>query len=221
MPNLDWYRARDGVQLAYRKYSATTTRKGSVILIHRSSASSNSMHPMASAFAHAGYDAYALDIRGHGSSGVKGVISYVGQLEDDLEDFTNAVTLSTPRTLVGFSSGGGFLLRVAGSARQSLFDSYLLLSPYVHYAAPTARPDSGGWVNIGVPRTIAISMLNRVGIHLFNHLSVTEFALDENARAFLTPWYSWALAANFSPHSDYRGNRRRSLRRRPVRGNVS
>jgi pimeloyl-ACP methyl ester carboxylesterase len=40
------------------------------------------MHELAKAFAAAGYAAYALDIRGHGDSGDKGKIAYVGQLED-------------------------------------------------------------------------------------------------------------------------------------------
>ncbi|MFM5616223.1 alpha/beta hydrolase [Aeromonas veronii] len=65
------------------------------------------MHKMASAFSQAGYDAYALDIRGHGASGDKGTIAYIGQLEDDLEDFIKSVAPAKPATLVGFSSGGG------------------------------------------------------------------------------------------------------------------
>nr|WP_279464913.1 alpha/beta fold hydrolase [Aeromonas veronii] len=96
MPPLSRYPARDGTQLAYRHYGAEGNTKnnkvkGSVVLVHGSSASSQSMHKMASAFSQAGYDAYALDIRGHGASGHKGTISYIGQLEDDLEDFIKSV----------------------------------------------------------------------------------------------------------------------------------
>lgn len=110
MPPLSRYPARDGTQLAYRHYGAEGNTKnnkvkGSVVLVHGSSASSQSMHKMASAFSQAGYDAYALDIRGHGASGNKGTISYIGQLEDDLEDFIKSVAPGKPATLVGFSSG--------------------------------------------------------------------------------------------------------------------
>ncbi len=145
MPPLSRYPARDGTQLAYRHYGAkehaeNNKVKGSVVLVHGSSASSQSMHKMASAFSQAGYDAYALDIRGHGASGNKGTIAYIGQLEDDLEDFIKSVAPGKPATLVGFSSGGGFVLRVAGSTRQTLFESYLLLSPISAPPPPTTGP---------------------------------------------------------------------------------
>jgi non-heme chloroperoxidase len=48
----------------------------------------------------AGFTTYALDIRGHGGSGDKGQIGYIGQLEDDLTDFMRAVSPSAPVTLL-------------------------------------------------------------------------------------------------------------------------
>ena len=207
MPPLLRFTAADGAALAYRYYSPSgAAARGSVVLVHGSSASSNSMHVLAKAFAKAGYAAYALDIRGHGASGPKGNINYIGQLEDDLESFVHAVALPKPATLAGFSSGGGFVLRFAGSARQDLFQSYLLLSPFLGPDAPSARPGSGGWVNVGIPRVIAISILNLAGIHAFNDMPVVSFALTEEAKAFLTPEYSFALAANFQPRRDYEAN---------------
>ena len=204
MPALSRFTARDGVPLAYRAYAASNTpARGSVVLVHGSWASSNSMHPMAQAFAQAGYAVFALDIRGHGESGTKGRIGYVGQLEDDLEDFVKAVSPPKPATLAGFSAGGGFAMRVAGSPRQRLFQSYLFLSPFIGQDGPTYRPDSGGWVSVGLPRIVAISLLNGVGVHAFNDLPVTRFALNEQARAFLAPEYTHALASNFRPKSDY------------------
>jgi alpha-beta hydrolase superfamily lysophospholipase len=204
LPPLARFTAGDGASLAYRKYSPSSgAPRGSVVLVHGSSASSNSMHPMAKAFAHAGYVAYALDIRGHGASGQKGQIAYVGQLEDDIAAFMNATSPPQPATLLGFSSGGGFVLRVAGSSRQDLFQSYLLLSPFLSQDAPTFRPDSGGWVSVGVPRYVGIALLNVAGIHAFNGLPVTSFALDDKAKSLLTPQYSYALATNFRPNRDY------------------
>jgi len=204
LPPLRHYQAADGASLAYRLYSpADGPGRGSVILVHGSSGSSSSMHPMAKAFARAGYAAYALDVRGHGGSGDKGRIAYVGQLEDDMAAFVKAVSPAQPSSLVGFSSGGGFTLRVAGGPGQDLFQSYLLLSPYLSTDAPTSRPASGGWVSVGIPRIVGISLMNRAGVHVFDGLPVINFALNEKARAILTPAYSYALAVNFGPHRDY------------------
>jgi alpha-beta hydrolase superfamily lysophospholipase len=199
------FTARDGASLAYRTYPAAGEQpRGSVVLVHGSSAGSSSMHVMARAFSAAGYAAHALDVRGHGESGARGQIDYVGQLEDDLEDFARSAALAPPATLIGFSSGGGFALRVAGGARRTLFSSYLLLSPFISQDAPTYRPDSGGWVRVGIPRIVALMLLNQAGVRIFNGLPVTRFALSESARATLTPSYSFALAENFRPPADYR-----------------
>jgi alpha-beta hydrolase superfamily lysophospholipase len=216
LPKVSYFRARDGANLAFRAYpGGGGAVKGSVVLVHGSSASSSSMHVMAKGFAAAGYAAYALDIRGHGNSGAKGRIGYVGQLEDDIEDFVQSTKPASPSTLVGFSSGGGFVIRFAGSTRQKLFTNYLLLSPFISQDAATTRPGSGGWVSVGVPRIIAISVLNGFGIRAFNDLPVTRFALTEEAKDFLTPQYSFALAENFRPERDYQAAIRAA--RQPVR----
>ncbi len=207
LPERNHFTARDGAKVAFRAYPAVGDAiNGSVVLVHGSSASSSSMHVMAKAFAAAGYAAYSLDMRGHGQSGVKGHIAYIGQLEDDMEDFVHAIKLTQPSTLVGFSSGGGFVLRFAGSPRQELFSNYLLLSPWISQDAATSRPDSGGWATVGVPRIIAISFLDGFGVHAFDDLPVIKFALDEEAKGFLTPQYSFALAQNFRPERDYQAN---------------
>ena len=209
VPIASGFVARDGSRLAFRFYPAAgADAQGSVVLVHGSSASSRSMHVLAQAMAAAGHASYALDIRGHGDSGPKGHIAYVGQLEDDLEDFMRSVKPVQPATLAGFSSGGGFALRFAGSTRQRLFANYLLLSPFIGQNAPTYRTNSGGWVTVGLTRYVVIGLLNAVGVHAFDHMAVTRFALDEQARAMLTPSYSFALAQNFRPERDYRANMR-------------
>ncbi len=205
LPAVQRYSARDGAALAYRAYrpAAGGAPAGRVLLVHGSSASSRSLHPLAQALAAEGFSVAALDMRGHGDSGPRGDAAYIGQLEDDLEDFMRAVPHSGPQTLAGFSAGGGFALRVAGSTRQQMFDRYVLLSPYLRYDAPTAKPDNGAWVSVGMPRVVALTVLNLLGISQWNHLRVTEFALNEQARTFLTPGYSYTLAINFAPHRDY------------------
>lgn len=207
MPASRQFLARDQTRLSFRAYPAAQGDVlGSVVLVHGSSANSSSMHRLAQAFSLAGYEAYALDIRGHGDSGPKGKLAYVGQLEDDLQDFMLSVKPTGPATLVGFSSGGGLALRFAGSPRQQLFSGYLLLSPFLSQDAPTYRKNSGGWVSVGVPRLVAIAVLNKLGVRAFNDLPVTRFALNEEAKRMLTPEYSYALAQNFRPQPDYQAN---------------
>lgn len=204
------YTARDGAQLAWLHYPGTqpganpSAAQRRVVLVHGSSARGQSMHPMAQALAAAGFDVAALDMRGHGESGPRGSIAYIGQLEDDLEDFMKTQAWPGPTTLLGFSSGGGFVLRVAGSERAKLFERFLLLSPFLHQSSPTKRPGNGDWVSIGLPRVIALSILNTLGITHWNHLPTLRFGLVESARKLLTDHYDHNLATNFRPHNDYK-----------------
>ena len=207
IPAASRFTARDGKSLGYRVYRPEGRAPlGSVVLVHGSSARSESMHPMARGLARAGYTAYALDMRGHSAPDPKGQIGYIGQLEDDVADFVASVQPAPPRTLAGFSSGGGFALRFASDTRKALFDHYLLLSPFLHQDAPTSRPSSGGWVSVGMPRMVALVLLDRLGITRFHSLPVIAFALDEKERSFLTPQYSFSLAQNFRPRNDWRAD---------------
>lgn len=207
LPPIQRFSARDGAQLAYRAYGQTNAGgKGSVIIVHGSSSRGASMHPLARGFAQAGYTAYALDMRGHGASGEKGQVAYIGQLEDDVEDFLKASRPSATKSLIGFSAGGGFALRFAADARRNLFDNYLLLSPFLSQDASTYRPASGGWASVGMPRMLGLIVLNRVGISSFNHLPVSAYALRPEEQKVLTPRYSFALAMNFRPHYNYRAD---------------
>lgn len=207
LPSAQRYKARDGTALAYRHYMANplakeTFKNRRIVLIHGSSASSTSMHTMALALSKAGYVVDALDMRGHGDSGVSGHIANIGQLEDDVTDFMRAVPYTGPNTLLGFSAGAGFTLRYSASEQAALFDRYLLLAPFL-IQAPTNRPNSGGWASVGIPRIVALTILNKFGIARWNDLPVTQFALNDEAKKFLTPSYSYALATNFGAKLDY------------------
>lgn len=204
LPELSTYPARDGQSLAFRRYDVAKP-KGSAVLLHGSSADSRSMHLMAQALVDADFTVHSLDVRGHGGSGPRGHVAYVGQLEDDLQDFMEQVQPAAPVTLVGFSSGGRFALRVAGGEHAALFDHYLLLAPFVSHEAPTYRSGSGGWVDVGLPRYVALAILNQMAIERFNHLPVVSYALNEQARQSLTPEYSFNLAENYRPQADYAG----------------
>lgn len=202
------YTARDGTWMAWLHYPAAGRPANArrVVLVHGSSSRARSLHVLAQALAAAGLEVAALDMRGHGDSGRRGQVAYIGQLEDDVEDFLRAVPHAGPSTLAGFSSGGGFTLRFAGGSRQALFDRYVLLAPFLHHKAPTNRPGNGGWVAVGLPRILGLTLLNAVGVTAWNHLPVLGFGLDEAVKEGLTPSYSYALATNFRPHDDWQAD---------------
>ena len=202
IPDVQYYMARDGSKLAYREYLKQPSNK-IVVLVHGSSGSSGGMHPLAEYLQKQGITVYSLDIRGHGHSGRKGDIDYIGQLEDDMEDFVNQVLKQRNTTLVGFSSGGGFVLRFAASERQKLFHRYILLSPYIAYNSPTVKPKNGGWADVSYSRIIGILLLGPAGEKLFGQLPVITFALDQRRAQNRTPQYSFRLLRNFSPHYHY------------------
>jgi alpha-beta hydrolase superfamily lysophospholipase len=209
LPAIERFQARDGTALGFRHYPATGTATGRVaIVIHGSSGSSgNSIHALSAALAAHGVESYAVDIRGHGASGTRGDIGYVGQLEDDLADFVAVVRKTSPTaplTLIGHSAGGGFALRVAGSPIQGLFVRTVLLAPYLGYYAPTNRPNSGGWASPDMPRIIALTMLRRLGIVCCDALPVLAFAVPPNSAQNLVPAYTERLRGNFATHLDFR-----------------
>lgn len=207
MPPLKNYQGADGAKLFYREYAPQGDKnKGSAVLVHGSSGSSESLHPMATALAAAGVHVYALDVRGHGDSAPKGHIAFIGQLESDLQSFVQVVQPTSPSTLIGFSSGGGFALRVAASEMQSAFDSYLLLAPFLGHTSPNYGPNSVGWVSVGIPRIVALNVLNAVALRYWNDLPVVRFALTEEAKNFLTPEYDFNLNMNFAAHADFQAD---------------
>jgi len=208
IPPLLYFQARDGSRLAYRHYvpREPTTGRGTV-LVHGSSGSSVAMHPLAKTLAARGVESFVPDIRGHGASGTRGDIGYIGQLEDDLADlvgFIRTTMPSTPLTLVGHSSGGAFALRVAGSSIQNLFTRTVLLSPYLGRKAAASRENAGGWASPNVPRIMALSLLHAAGIACCEQLPVIAFAVPPNTTRILTSEYSFRLLSNFGAHRDYR-----------------
>jgi alpha-beta hydrolase superfamily lysophospholipase len=204
LPQLETFRARDGAALAYRAYPAAGDR--AAILIHGSASAGTGMHTLAKALQAAGISAYAPDIRGHGASGPHGDIAYAGQIDDDLVELLKLVRAKHPAAsvaLAGFSSGGGYVVRVAGGPDGALFDSYLLISPYLGHRAPTQRPHSRGWAAPYIPRMIALSILDRLGLHRFEWLPVIAFAIEPGSKDTLTSTYSYRIAQNFHPNADY------------------
>jgi alpha-beta hydrolase superfamily lysophospholipase len=204
MPALQRFTARDGTELAYRFYPARANSGRIAVLVHGSSGSSVAVHAMADALAARGVATWVPDIRGHGGSGTRGDIGYVGQLEDDLADLVAVVRKASPTeplTLLGLSAGGGFALRVAGSPMQKLFARTVLLAPYLGHDAPTNRPNAGGWANADMPRIVALGVMRRAGINCCEGLPVLAFAVPANSERFLAPTYSFRLMRNFATGS--------------------
>lgn len=198
--------ARDGAPLTYRLYPGSVDRV--VVLVHGSSGASISMHKSAQALQAAGATVYAISLRGHGGSGtVNGDTSYRSQLDDDLMDFIAATGLTDPkikRTLIGFSSGGGFVLRTASGPNRHAFDAYLAISPYIAQDSPTNRPASGGWASVAVPRVVALSILDGLGLPLFQNLEVVRFATAARPSENRTPAYSFRLAVGLQLSREWR-----------------
>jgi len=210
MPGLERFSARDGTVLAYRHYPARLPASGQVaVVIHGSSGSSVAVHVLGKALAARGVETFAPDIRGHGGSGTRGDIGYLGQLEDDMADFVAEIRKAqpdAPLTLLGHSSGGGLALRLAGSPIQNLFARTVLLSPYLGYDAPSSRQDAGGWASPDIPRFIGLSLLRRFGITCCESLPTIAFAVAPNSSAILASTYSYRLMRNFGTTPDFRAD---------------
>ncbi|UPK34791.1 alpha/beta fold hydrolase [Bradyrhizobium sp. 186] len=204
LPALERFQARDGTWLGFRHYAPKGSDAGrGAIFIHGSSASSATVnHALTAAMAARGVETWALDMRGHGASGTRGDIGYVGQLEDDLVDFVAHVRRSAPDlplTLIGHSAGAGFSLRVAATPiMQDLFVRTVLIAPYLGYEAPTNRPHAGGWANADLPRLFALAALRKLGIDCCSQLPVLAFAVPPNSQRILVPTYSDRLMRNFA-----------------------
>lgn len=203
-----WH-ARDGTPMAYREYASTVVDQRETrlaVLVHGSVGSSLEMHEVATAMSAAGWTCIAPDLRGHGASGVRGDLSYVGQLEDDFADFIQLLDRQFPdarRVLIGHSAGGGFALRLARLPSATRFDGLVLMAPFLGVDAPTIKPQ-GGWASVGVGRLIVLQAMGKLGIHAFDHLPVISFAVSPEVASRLTPRYSYRLMQNFGPNADWR-----------------
>jgi alpha-beta hydrolase superfamily lysophospholipase len=211
LPEVSRFQARDGTELAYRHYPAHAPATGRIaIVVHGSSGSSRgAIHALSLALATRGVQTYAVDIRGHGGSGNRGDITYIGQLEDDMADLVGEIRKTDPTaplTLIGHSSGGGFALRVAGSPIQNLFTRTVLLAPYLGYDAPSSRPDAGGWASPDIPRFLALSVLRRIGMPWAESLPTIAFAVPPNSSRILTATYSYRLMRDFAASRDFRAD---------------
>lgn len=195
IPRTRKLQARDGAPLVYRLYPGSNGRV--VVLVHGSSGTNVSMHKLARALQSFGATVYSISLRGHGGSGTRnGDSSYRRQLDDDLMDFVQTVGLNAPgvhRTLMGFSSGGGFALRTASGPNAASFDAYVAISPYIAHDSPTSRQEAGGWAGVAMGRLLALAALDGMGLPWLQGLPVVRFATDAEPSDSRTPAYSYRL----------------------------
>ncbi len=206
LPPVQSFRARDGQSLAYRFYPGQPAG-GVAVLVHGSTGVAASMDGVARALNGQGFTVYALDLRGHGESGPLGDIGYRGQLEDDMEDLLNVIEArhgQEKRLLVGHSLGGAFALRLAAGPLGQRYQAYLATSPFLSVDPRVSRPNSGGWADAAVPRIIALSVLNSMGISAFDGLAAVAYAIPDDARGQRARVYSHRLLANMSLPRDWR-----------------
>jgi non-heme chloroperoxidase len=213
LPALEETPARHGSPIAFRYWDAASpntpewaapervTPERVVIAIHGSTASSSSLLPLAKALQAQGFTVYAPDIRGHGDTGTRGDIDYATELDDDLTDFVAAVKMRHPDAqlaLMGFSSGGGFALHAAATPLGAAFARVVLLSPFLGPRAPTVKKqETNAWASVYLPRLIGLGILDRLGVHAFEHLPVIAFAVLPEQAKFLSPTYSFLLVRAF------------------------
>jgi len=205
MPALNSYECRDGSKLNFRYYPSSSEKV--LILLHGSGWHSQYFYTLAKYISSENIaKVYTPDLRGHGSNPNKrGDIKYISQLEDDIADLIDLVNQNHPNANVilgGHSSGGGLAIRFAGSKHSNLVNSYLLLTPFIKYNAPTMKSKSGGWAYAHMQRIAGLSMLNNVGITWFNHLPVIDFNMPKEYRdGTETLSYSFRLNTGYAPRN--------------------
>lgn len=199
--------ARDGAELNYTHVKAENGETlPLIIMVHGSGWYGGQFDRLAWALRDVA-EIKALTLRGHGADPVRrGDVSYIGQFEDDIAD----LIANDPREpiLLGHSSGGGLVVRFAGGQYGERLGGAVLLAPFLQHDAPTTKPNSGGWAHVLTRRIIGLSMLNSVGIHRLDHLTVIQFSmpqqvLDGPRGDFATTSYSWRLNTSFAPRRSY------------------
>ena len=146
-----------------------------------------------------GIDIFTYDHRGHGASpGPRGDLAYIGQYSSDVADVLKAVRALKPEgriILGGHSMGGGIVQSYAVSDEPQLADAYLLFSPALGRGTPGSEtPD---FIKLHIPRILALTLLNRIGIQQLNHLPVLRFGLGEFEGHF--DEYTYAATISICP----------------------
>lgn len=185
LPALEPYLARDGAKLLFRRYVSAAPSALHVILLHGSSAHSAYLYAFAHYLSsHNIANVYTPDLRGHGPEPLRGGdIDYIDQLEHDVADLIGFIKQQAgeeaePEFIVGgHSSGGGLALRFAGGEYGNLISRAVLIAPYLGHNTAMVKKDAGGWATPNIPKIMALSALNGLGITALNGAKVLNFNL--------------------------------------------
>jgi alpha-beta hydrolase superfamily lysophospholipase len=215
LPPAQFLHARSGGSIAFRQWKTKGADSSKIVavLIHGSASLSSSLHLLAEMLSTHGIEVYAPDIRGHGLTGQRGDIDGEGQLDEDLDDLAAYILPRHPGVrpvLAGFSAGGGFVLHAAATQTASKFERAILISPMLGHDAPTVHEGGDSWAKPFLPRIVALTLLNRLGVREFNYLTVIKFAVSPKRAEFLAPAYSYRLLFAFGT-SDYAADLSKSL----------
>jgi alpha-beta hydrolase superfamily lysophospholipase len=201
------FTARDGAEVTYTHVKSDGSEAVPlVIMVHGSGWYGGQFDRLAWALKDVA-EVKAITLRGHGDRPARrGDVDYIGQFEDDIAD----LIVADPRRpiLLGHSSGGGLAVRFAGGPHGDKIAGAILLAPFLQHNAPTTRPNSGGWAHVLTRRIIGLAMLNNLGIHWLDHLTIIQFnmpsaVLDGPLGDFATTSYSWRLNTSFAPRRAY------------------
>lgn len=216
--NEKWIKMRDGNNLFSEIYPSQS--KTALILIHGSGSEGRYLETLAGNISQNNFATVITpDLRGHGRNlKAQPDINYIGQLEEDIEDiirYTKDSLNAKKIILAGHSSGGGLVLRYIANANLTKVDKAIMIAPYLGHDAPTVKPQSGGWVTVGIKRWVGLSMLNSIGIKKYNEKPVLFFNRPKAYEDSLqNKSYSYRMAVNFAPKNyekDIANLRTRSL----------
>lgn len=209
LPERTSYTARDGSRLDYRYYSSHSDT--ALILLHGISQDGQYLHSLGKFISQNHLaQVYIPDLRGYGIHPQRrGDCDYIGQIEDDLADLITHIRkekLYAQMILAGHSMGGGTVIRCAAGRYSHLFDSYLLLAPAVSPNAPMNYPkeESTNLIGVALPRIIGLTILNQMGIKLFNHLTVlVKNKEEETTHGIESRKISYRLALSRMPNMKF------------------
>lgn len=198
-----WIEMRDRNKLFNRIYPSQS--KTVLILIHGSGSESRYLKTLAGNLSENNIATVLTpDLRGHGRNLLdQPDIDHIGQLEEDIEEIIKYAkdSLGAKKImLAGHSSGGGLVLRYLANPELIKVNKAIMIAPYLGHDAPTVRPNSGGWVTVGIKRWVGLSILNSLGIRMYNEMPVLFFnrpkAYDDKLQVNS---YSYRMAINFAP----------------------
>lgn len=201
-------------QIIYARHFKLNRAKTSVILLHGALSDSGRTSSSAVLLRNAlDAEVFAIDLRGHGKSGGNpGDVSYIDQYSEDLSTIVSKVRQDRPKNkiiLVGHSMGGGVCLRFAMRKDKPEVDGFVLFAPLLGQNTPTYpdMPEASGpqskvepFLKVHFQRIIGLKILNSIGDHKLDSLSVLFFNLPKNARLRT---YTYRANESMSP-SDYK-----------------